>query len=172
MNINKRTERKSIFNESHYASFRVHEGGNLDINVFVNPTKMELEKVSNGSKILRFTADPTNHNLYVFTARVIHNQVEHHIEIKNRDKILSGAIEKNSNSTIWKYYGSDYIASLGDNLYNPIAIRLAKELVSSDWTWLEKYFDINGLEKQLGKLQDKIDSESPTIKNYLTKKKK
>lgn len=107
------------------------------VEVFVNPTKKEIDEVSD-KDAARFIANPKTKRIYIFTPDVIHYSVAKRVRsgTENPLKTLWGVAHKKNNQ--WTMLTSDTARAKKS---------IIEYLVKFDWGWSEKY--IKGIEEYL-----------------------
>jgi hypothetical protein len=126
---------KSLLEEYHSG----HTANGNYVEVFKNPSLLEMRKL--GDKI-RFIADPSNHKVYVWDARLaLHHDIERKIgNFDNLDyKILSG--EADWKQPAYHINQASHIQTIVDNpRENVDYMEPAAQLLDDNWGWLDKYF--------------------------------
>ena len=179
-NFKKEYKAKSGINESLYRTAKVenrYTGDISNIEIFENPSKMEMEKAQKHNT-LRFTAFAKTQKIYVFSPEVLHPDVFNKTGIDvesdytSNNPVISGMIEKRQGSTIWHFTRCDQLQKALEEKY----YTFLKAVYNSNWEFLEKYFEFNFEWSNLfHRMENVLDHEAPTIKNKienLTKKKK
>jgi hypothetical protein len=146
---------------------------------FVNPTKMEMNKAANGKNVLRFTAFGKSKELYIWDSHYLHMiAMERLGKDENSEPSFSGTIRKKPNTTMWEFDDSDraWYYTRGSKTLPSEDIKFLKSILDTDWTWLEKYFNLNeAWQETMNKLENSYEDYAPSIRNEvkkLTKKKR
>jgi hypothetical protein len=134
--------------------------------VFINPTKMEMNSAGPRG-LVRFTAFGKSKKLYVWRPDVTHGIVLNAIGVnEDEEPSFSGTARRIPNSAVWEFDDSDRAWAIGNFSRNEHAFGIAKNILETDWQWLDKYFDLNNKwQDTMNKLEKSYDTKAPTIKN-------
>jgi len=116
------------------------------IEYFVNPTKKELRDAANAStdKAVRFAADNKTKKVYAWASDGTHQEVLDQIygDFDYPSHVLTGIVKMKGGKWTVPPEGVPML-----ELYSNI-----KKLKSIDWSWLEKWFNIDEIYAELGQI--------------------
>lgn len=144
--------------EAHFETYKVQE---KPVEVFINPAPDEIDDAARagGSRYVyeangvRFTADATNHKVYVFSVDVIHSDITKRMGITDPvdkiytrgTKLLNGVAKKKNGR--WEMTTSDVLSSIMYGNHTGELLDREKEymkmLLSTNWSWVNRYIHID-----------------------------
>lgn len=158
----------SKINEAFYRKVKGY--GDL---IYVNPTKMEMNSVATSTGVIRFSAFAKEKKLYVWNGNRLHWEAGF-IKWELGNPQISGVVKRKPNSSMWEFEESDTLWTLYvDGAVPDAFITYAKEILDTDWSWLEKYFTLtNSWQQQLNRLENAYENTKPSIRNKVKSFKK
>ena len=120
---------------------------NHTVEFFKNPTSKELRQAG---RVIRFLAVLPSKTLYVWDHRMLHAHALNYLNLFGKD------FNKYWHSTnviggIANFKKGKYVSCEAHNMSNLRKYPFLEKVISKDWSWVNKYIDINCLIKKVKK---------------------
>lgn len=150
---------KKIVNEELAAAGKFGRDKKLYVEIFVNPTSKEIEAAASSSvdrrpgqyssgKHIRFIAFPKDEKVFVFSPKVIHNDIYPVIKRSEKEGAFEGIASKISG--VWKAVESSSLRDLKYNFewgYTGTTTKI-NNFYKTDWRFVNKYISVNEIIKK------------------------